>query len=166
MRLLYPKLLSVAIHYIFINILSLVFLFVSNMLASCNKEDDINSIFAGKTWYITGATINGSVINGELLKELYVSPSSYFIQFSSDNTFNGVLVAGSSIAGTWNANGKKNTFSFHFSKSTDVNNSSLSNNIFNILKDASSYNGDENNVIIKEDNQNIVRFTINRFNTH
>lgn len=162
MRLLFQNLLSIVIHYIYIFLLFVLFLFVSHVLISCDKEDDINSIFVGKTWYITGATINGSVINGEVLKELYASPSSYMIHFSSDNTFNGVLVAGSSIAGTWNANGKKNTFSFHFTKSNDVNNSSLSNNLFNILKNASLYNGDVNNVIIKEDNKNIVRFSIYR----
>lgn len=140
----------------------MIFLIVSHVMTSCDKEDDINSIFVGKTWYITGVTINGTVINGEVLKELYALPSSYMIHFSSDNTFNGVLVAGSSIAGTWNANGKSNTFSFHFTKSNDVSISSLSNNIFNILKNASFYNGDVNNVIIKEDNNNIVRFTIYR----
>lgn len=130
--------------------------------AACDSEDDIKSIFSGKTWYISGGEINGTPIQGDELKSIYAVNATYMIYFSADQSFSGVLVSGSSIAGTWNANGKNNAMTLSFTKSDNVNGSSLSTNIFNVLKDASSYNGDENNIKIIEDKHNYIRFTNNR----
>lgn len=140
----------------------MVLLMLMPLFLSCDKEDDIDDIFIGKTWYVTGATINGTSITGDDIKSLYVSPSSYMIYFSSDNTFNGILAAGSHISGSWNADGKKQKMSMSFAKSENVNVTTLSSNIYNVLKDATSYSGDVNNIQIKEDHKNFVRFTSNR----
>ena len=35
-------------------------------LFSCNKEDDIETIFVGRTWYMNGATINGLKLNSDI----------------------------------------------------------------------------------------------------
>ena len=133
-----------------------------HFLSSCDSEDDISSIFVGKTWYITGGTINGTNISGDELKSIYAVPSSYFLYFSSDNTFNGVLNPGSSISGTWTADGKKNLLSLSFSNVDNIDGSVLSHNIYNILKSSTSYSGDEHNIKIKEDSNNYIRFTNNR----
>lgn len=132
------------------------------VFTSCDKEDDIDDIFVGKTWYVTGATINGNSLTGDEIKQLYVSPSSYMIHFSSDNTFSGTLVAGSHISGSWDADGKRQKISMHFTQSENVNQSTVSSNIYNILKDAATYSGDVNNIQIKEDKKNFVRFTSSR----
>ena len=149
------------------HILSILFVLTTMLLsvcllASCDNEDDIDDIFVGKTWYVTGATINGTSISGDDIKSLYVSPSSYMIYFSSDNTFSGILAASSNISGKWTADGKKQKMTMTFSKAENVNSSTLSSNIYNILKDATSYSGDVNNIQIKEDKKNFVRFTNNR----
>jgi len=132
------------------------------MAAACDDEDDIGSIFSGKTWYVSGGEINGNPIVGDNLKSIYAVASTYMIYFSADQSFTGVLAQGSSIAGTWKANGKNNSMTLQFSKSDNVNASALSNNIYNVLKDAKSYSGDENNIMIKEDSHNYIRFTNKR----
>lgn len=130
--------------------------------SSCDSEDDISSIFVGRTWYVSGGDINGVQISGDDLKGIYSSSSAYMLFFASDYSFSGTLVEGSSVAGTWKADGKKNSLSLNFTKSDNVNGSSLSANIYNILKSATSYDGDENNIKIKEDNKNFIRFTKSR----
>lgn len=129
---------------------------------ACDDEDDIGSIFSGKTWYVSGGEINGNPIAGDNLKSIYAVAATYMIYFSSDQSFSGVLAPGSSIAGTWKANGKSNSMTLQFSKSDNVNASALSTNIYNVLKGATSYSGDENNIRIKEDSHNYIRFTNNR----
>lgn len=138
-----------------------IFLF-SLLFVSCSKEDDIDSIFNGRTWYITGASINGSSINGEEIKSIYSVLDSYLIYFSSSNTFSGKLVSGSIIEGKWNADGKHQSIFLQFTKDDNVKSTTLSNNIYNILRNASSYNGDVNNLEIKQDGSNYVRMSKNK----
>ena len=131
-------------------------------MLSCDNEDDIGTIFTGKTWYMTGGEINGTPITGEELKNIYAVPESYLIYFSPDKSFTGILVFGSSFSGTWTANGKNNSMTLNFNKFENVNGSALSTNIFNILKVTTSYSGDENNIKIKEDSHNYIRLTKSR----
>lgn len=137
-------------------------LFFCVIFVSCSNEDDIDSIFNGKTWYITGASINGSSINGDEIKSIYSVFDSYLIYFSSSNTFHGKLVSGSVIEGNWNADGKHHSLLLQFTKSDNVKSTTLSNNIFNILRNSSNYNGDENNIEIKQDASNYVRMSNNK----
>ena len=87
---------------IFLNfILLLIIALIPSLLAtSCQNEDDIDAIFNGKTWFITGGCINGTNITGEELKSIYANSNSFFLTFSA-STFGGVLVAGSNVSGTW-----------------------------------------------------------------
>ena len=127
---------------------------------SCNQEDDIDEIFLGKTWKITGACINGKTLNGTDLKELYLSDDSYKLTFTA-NQLTGSMAAGSSFAGTWQANGKKQTFSCTIQSETDINSTSLSISLFNILRTSQKYEGDSNVLILKSDNTNYIRLTKN-----
>ena len=135
---------------------------VSLFFVSCNNEDDIESIFSGKTWYITGATINGRSIGGDDIKELYLVNQSYMLYFSSDNSFSGVICPDSYVSGRWSADGHNNKINLDFNKYDNVNNTVLSTNIFNILKSSQSYSGDINNLIIKNNSENYVRFSSNK----
>ena len=145
---------------IFLNfILLLVIALLPTLIAtSCQSEDDIEAIFNGKTWYITGGCINGTNISGNDLKSLYTNDNSYFITFASA-TFGGVLVAGSNIGGTWKANGKDHSIYLNFQQAENVTMSALSNNIYNVLKNAQHYSGDVNVLKIMQDNYNFIRLS-------
>ncbi len=148
--------------YLNLTILLLSFVLAATVLLACDNEDDIGSIFSGKTWYVSGAEINSTPISGDELKSFYAVQNSYFIFFASDLSFSGVLTPGSSIAGTWYANGKNNGLKLDFNKAENVSESAVSANIYNILKGATAYSGDENNIKIKKDNHNYVRLTNSR----
>lgn len=127
-------------------------------LSSCNKEDDITSIFQGKTWYITGATINGKSLDGDDLKSLYISEDSYYMVFTA-NMFSGVLVKGSSFSGRWTADGKKQTLVFSNVSSSHVDDAVISQQIFNILRNVKTYSGDANVLQIQQDKMNFIRLS-------
>lgn len=125
--------------------------------ASCDNEDDISDIFVGRTWYITGATVNGKSIDGDELKEIYAQADSYHLTFTA-TAFSGCLVAGSTLSGSWTADGKHQTISFQIKDAKNVESSTVSRNIYYILRDAASYKGDVNELRIYKDSQNFVRF--------
>lgn len=127
------------------------------LLTGCSNEDDVSDIFVGRTWYITGATINGQSIDGDELKELYTNTDSYFLTFALQ-TFSGRLVAGSTISGTWTVDGKDHTISLQVSQAYNTDASVVSRNIYNVLRNAATYSGDTHQIIIYADKQNFVRF--------
>ena len=67
---------------------TLIIVFASSLfMTGCDNEDDIDELFIGKTWKITGATFNGVSINGDDIKELYAIPNTYKISFSSKSIY-------------------------------------------------------------------------------
>jgi len=148
---------------VFLNfILLLIIALIPSLLAtSCQNEDDIDAIFNGKTWFITGGCINGNNIKGDDLKSIYANANSYFLTFSA-STFGGVLVAGSNVSGTWKADGKDQSIFLNFQSESNVNLSPLSSNIYNIMKNAKYYSGDVNVLRISQDDYNYIRLTSNK----
>ncbi len=125
---------------------------------SCDSEDDIDEIFIGHTWKITGATINGQGLESDDITALYTTAGTYELTFSA-STFNGTLVAGSSISGSWSADGHDKSFSMHFSKAENTTTPPLTVNLYNILRQSTSYDGDSHVLRIKQDSNNFVRLT-------
>lgn len=131
-------------------------LFLTLFLTACQNEDDVADIFVGRTWYIVGATINGQQYDGDELKELYAQADSYHLTFAV-NTFNGILVAGSSLNGQWTADGKRHTLTLQVQNANNVEASTVSRNIYHVLRNVTSYSGDVNNLIIQQDSKNFIR---------
>jgi hypothetical protein len=136
----------------------LVILIPVLIVTSCENEDDIEAIFNGKTWKITGATIQGKTLNGEKLQQLYTSEDTYAITFNA-GTFSAVFASGSSVQGTWKANGKKQTFVVDVTKQSGVNATELSSQLFTIFRTATKYSGDANVLKISSDSFNYLRLT-------
>lgn len=126
-------------------------------LVGCNDEDDVEMIFAGKQWKITGATINGVSLNSEV-KELYANP--YYINFTQ-STFSASLAEGSSMTGTWQAEGKNKTIRMNIASNNSTDNTVLSRNIYSIIKDARYYSGDANVAKIHKDANNFIILNAN-----
>ncbi len=130
------------------------------LCVSCSKEDDLNELFIGKKWLMTGATINGNVMNSEV-KNLYQSgTSAYFINFAT-SSFNGTLSEGTNISGNWSADGEKKSMTLSITQ-TSGNISVFDKNLYTILKNIKKYEGDSNIMILKQDDDNYIRFSANR----
>ena len=140
-------------------LLLLIVLLPVLIATSCSSSDDLDAIFYGKTWYIHGVTINGKKVVSEI-KEIYETPGTYQINFTP-STFTGILTSGSTISGTWSADGKKQSIMLHFDKQDGVNQTELSSNIFQILKSATSYSGDVNVLKISKDKNNFIELSSN-----
>lgn len=124
------------------------------LLTGCDSDDDLNEIFVGKTWYIHGGRYGGTDFTGDEIKSLYASSGTYYITFGASN-FSGVLASGTSISGTWAADGGKHTISFNVSNSSGSSNS-LSSKISNIISGATSYSGSSVTLTIKKDDGNYI----------
>ena len=143
--------------HIFLKIILLTLLALSPVIlsTSCSKEDDVDEIFRGKTWYITGGCIEGKVLNTEV-KELYTSPDSYYITFG-ETTFTGKLAADTFISGAWKANGKDRTLSITIDEFSNPSGNVLSAQLQNVLRIAHGYSGDANILTIEAGTQNFIR---------
>jgi len=125
---------------------------------SCGQEDDIESIFFDKIWYISSLTINGVPIKGDEIKELYLNKESYYIFFYSNYSFSGVLSKNTAISGTCQINGKKHIIHIMFDDNL-IASTTFNNSIYNILKNSSYYSGDTNNITIYQNKSNFINFT-------
>ncbi len=125
------------------------------IITGCDDGDDINELFIGKAWKITGATFNGKSINGDEVKELYLVPDTYKLSFSS-GTFNGILEASSSFKGIWSADGKSRNLTLTIQHQSGVETIRLSQQIFDIISHATKYGGDSNVMYIYKDNTNFI----------
>ena len=122
---------------------------------SCSKEDDIEEIFLGKTFYISGATINGKPLNDEV-KELFANLDSYYITFN-ESSFLGKLDPSCTISGRWHAEGKHRSMTLSFETVDNPSASMLTQKLLTILQNAKSYTGDANILMIHADEQNFIR---------
>ena len=129
--------------------------------ASCKNEDDLDKIFQGRTWYMTGGVIQGKPISGELLKTFYKGDNLYCVSFG-ENTLTGTLSAGTTFSGEWQADGKKQTMSLtipHGISSASTFDEDLYNNV---LKRVTRYKGDENIMSLYADDYNYINFDSRR----
>ena len=125
-------------------------------LFSCNQEDDIETIFVGKTWYMNGATINRQRLNSDV-KTFYTDAgnAAYYITFSQ-TTFKGALSYNVPFAGTWKADGKRQTITLDFSlkPSTDI---VFDKELEHILLGITSYESGADFLKLKKDGDNIIQ---------
>ncbi len=130
-------------------------------LTACNKEDDIDEIFVGRTWFMTGIVINGTT-SSEETKNFYkdTDANCYYITFSSD-TFQGKLSSGVAFSGMWQADGKHQTITLRLKEkpSPDV---LFDKQLINILANAHSYSSGADFLHLNDNNQNTIRFGIIR----
>ena len=127
------------------------------LLSACNKEDDIDEIFVGRTWYMNGIVINGTT-SSEETKNFYngTDNNCYYITFSS-GTFQGKLSSGLAFSGTWQANGKHQTITFHLSNKPNAE-LPFDRQILNILSSVTSYTSGAEFMHLNDNNQNTIRF--------
>lgn len=147
------------------------------LLSGCNDTDDVQKIFTGKTWklnYIT--TKNGHEMYNfwgtdaaaaaarEKSMELLSNKSTYQVTFAGTTTddiikgsISGKVVA-SEFSGTWSANAKDQNFKANVTsgKETDI----LAKKFIEILNQADSYSGDENNLYLNYENLSMVFFVV------
>jgi len=140
----------------------IIFLLFQFTFYSCSESDDINSIFFDRTWYVTGATINGKSLNGEDVKSFYTNKDSYYIHLLSNYTFTGKMDYESYISGVWNVDGTKHLINFKINNVNNVETNKISQVIFNIFLKTSSYSGDTNNIILKQDRNNCIYMSRNK----
>lgn len=142
---------------VFLKILALMLLALLPVVlsTSCSKEDDIDEIFMGKTFFISGATIGGKPLQDEV-KELYQNLDSYYISFS-EGTFTARLDPACTLSGRWSANGKDKTLTLAVDQYDNASASKLSQDLYDIIRRVKVYEGDANILIIKADDQNYLR---------
>ena len=125
------------------------------LLVACSTEDDVNEIFSGNRFKITGLTYNGQKTVKDV-KEFYTVDDTYWISFSQ-LTISGMLEPGMKIEGTWNADGSSHQLSFNLTSPKSAEGASdICSRVFNILKNATSYSGDKNVLRIKRDNSTYI----------
>ena len=133
------------------------------LFTGCNDSDDVAAIFTGKTWKLNYITVDGghdmfpfwekekqkTKIYDELNKN-----GTYNVIF--EGTVEGDIIKGNikgtiitttgNFEGTWSANGKNNKFE----ATVEGNNGgdALAKNILEGLNNATSYEGDENNLYL------------------
>ena len=128
---------------------------VCSVVAACSSDDDIDEIFIGKTWYMSGGKLNGVNFSQDDLSSLYVNKDSYWIAFTN-STFNGRLSAGTSFSGTWTADGKHRTLKLNITSAENCDAIVLDRNIFQILKNVNRYKGDANIIEIFSDDDSYI----------
>lgn len=144
------------------NIFQIVGLFLLlPLFAGCNDSDDITAIFTGKTWKLNYITEDGghemfnfwgsdNVARTKSYEELEKNASSYNIVFDGiaeediihNGTIRGNVIKSFSLEGSWNANGKDN--SFKASVTGNDGGDVLAKNFLEGLNAATSYEGDTN----------------------
>jgi len=127
------------------------------ILSACKREDDVDEIFVGRTWYMTGIAFNGANNSSET-QNFYkdTDRNCYYISFSS-NTFQGKLSSGVAFSGTWQANGKHQTITLHINENTTAE-LLFDKQILNILSSATSYTSGADFMHLNDNNQNTIRF--------
>ena len=130
---------------------------VCTFFTACTQDDDIEEIFIGKTWYMSGGKLNGTDFSKDEVSELYVNKDSYWIVFSN-NSFNGRLSAGSNLSGTWEADGKHRTLKLNITTAENCETIVLDRNILHVLKNINRYRGDANILEIFSEEDSYINF--------
>lgn len=142
-------------------ILGILLLF--SLFSGCNDSDDTTAIFTGKTWKLNLIAVDGghtmydfwegNTEAQEKSLKLLSNTGTYTLTFEGladgDNIqgkVSGTIIT-SSLQGTWNANGKNNSFRATVTGPTD-NGDKLAKNFIEGLNNAIKYEGDTNNLYI------------------
>ena len=131
-------------------------LLITLILCSCKREDDINVIFDGKTWYINGVTVNNKDANQEDMTKLYQSGKDYYRIAFSSNTFIATMSEGIVFTGKWSANGKTQEVSMSIDDKPSAA-TTLDNTIISLIEKTKSYEGDSHVLLLKKDKNNFIR---------
>lgn len=134
---------------------SLFVILVCVACAACSTDDDIDEIFIGKTWYMSGGKLNGTDFSKDEVSSLYVNKDSYWIVFSN-TSFNGKLSAGTSFSGTWTADGDHRSLKLNITSQENCEEMVLDRNIFHVLKNVCRYKGDANILEIFSDDDSYI----------
>ena len=138
----------------------IIYILLTTILCSaCSREDDVDEIFPGKTWYMSGIVVNG-ITSSQETAQFYQEDNTYYISFSS-GTFKGVLSSGVNISGTYTADGKHQSISF----TLDAPSSSLSQfdlQIYNRLKGMTAYSSGADWLHLGDANGNRLIFARSR----
>ena len=140
------------LNFIKISFLSLLSVFT---LVACSTDDDINDIFIGKTWYMSGGKLNGTDFTKDQVSSLYVNKDSYWIIFSQ-GTFTGKLSTNTSFSGNWEADGGHRRLTMNVTSSVNCEESVLDANIFRVIKNVTRYSGDSNILEIFSDDNSYI----------
>ena len=128
------------------------------LLLACSTDDDIEEIFIGNRFKITGLTYNGQKTVKDV-KEFYEVNDTYWIAFSQ-STITGVLQPWMMIEGTWNANGKNRELTIDLISPKNANGASdICSKVFSIIKNATSYSGDKNVLRIKRNGDSFIELS-------
>ena len=148
-----------------------ILLCILPMLCGCNESDDVVRIFTGKTWKLTDvldggtypiignsydASSNPGYWSSNEAKEasikLLETENNFTITFTgvlTNKTISGGIsgrAASTSFTGSWSADAESNYFTAKPSSTSD--NDALGKAFLNGLNNATSYEGDENNLYI------------------
>lgn len=128
---------------------------------SCQMEDDINEIFIGKTWYMTGGRLNSQDLNKEV-KNFYTEAGKeiYKIAFQ-DNTFIGTMANGHNFSGRWSVDPKTRDMSLYMTQEPAID-APFERNVYVVLKGTKYYEGDSNYLILYTDKNNYIRLNNER----
>ena len=126
-------------------------------LVSCDRQDDIDEIFIGRTWYMNGGTINGMRMNAEI-KNFFVEgqPSAYSITFAADK-FTGMFRNTAPFSGKWAVDGKNHTITLTFDEKPNIS-SDFDHRVFNVLNKVTSYSSGATFLTLEQDRYNSIMF--------
>lgn len=143
-------------------------------LSSCNNEDDVIDIFTGRTWKLSRFTIAGSTApfppdfwqneaSYNTSMTAFREPNNFIITFSSkeENGYNQKEISAQGIKatlnGSWNADGKTNTFSIKV-KQTSTESDPLAKAFIAGLQTTYKYEGDSQSLILyfKYNNKDMI----------
>lgn len=141
----------------------LFILFFIPFLSACNSSDDVEKIFTGKTWKLTGiweekkpeiADIWTNEAQKNASLKLLKGENNFIVTFDGsedkniiNGNFNG-KGASSSFEGKWRANGENNEFITSNFRQTGSESDILAKVYIEGLKNATSYSGDTNNLYL------------------
>ena len=118
-------------------------------IVSCSKEDDIDEIFVERDWKLS------FVQEGSIRRN---SDKNYSILFG-ENTFEATLPNGTTIKGSWKANGDTREFRCaNVRASGSLKGDTIAEKMLNILTNAKMYEGDTHYLQIKEQDKVYLQF--------
>jgi len=127
-------------------------IFILLVTSSCNNEDDINAIFANRTWYVVNMMSNSkeSVLSDSQFKTLYSRSDTYLITFTTIGSFSVTTSAGTSYSGTCLIDGEKHTITFDMGNAQGTE--AIGNKMISWMKNTTSYVGDTEQLELHQEN--------------
>ena len=140
-------------------VLKITLLLALITMCGCSQEDDINEIFVGNTFHITGLTYNRQTVSKDVTEFYEAAGDAYYIVFNT-NTFQGTLKKGTHIEGTWAADGKNKKLRMTMGTATSLPvTSSIQEKVMQVLTHATAYSGDSQVLRIEMDPDSYITMT-------